>query len=329
MLSFVQIMHPFIVLFFATCLVRSNHADPSPQSPGLRKKLAEVNPAHSHEGRVAGSPMPLGLGLPASSPEENKKRLAELADQMDADQNGSIDQDELQQWIEKCQKKYWARELEKQWKTHNPSGMSRLSWDEYRLATYGFLDNAESGISDRDRVTYERMLRRDRRRWALADQDGDNLLTKEEFVFLLHPERSPRMRDLVVEETLEDIDKDGDGRVSLVEYIRDLYQPDEEERNKITEEASEEEPEWVRSERTHFKNDRDLNQDGYLDRAEVKEWLSPAHTHTEAQQLIQEADQDDDGKLSKQEVLDSYDLFVSSEATEYGEALTPINHDEL
>lgn len=63
------------------------------------------------------------------------------------------------------------------------------------------------------------MQKRDRRRWAVADTDSDDLLTKDEFASFLHPEETGHMRDVVVLETMEDIDKDKDGKISLQEYI--------------------------------------------------------------------------------------------------------------
>ncbi|KAF4527798.1 hypothetical protein B566_EDAN016069 [Ephemera danica] len=75
------------------------------------------------------------------------------------------------------------------------------------------LERDEEGFSYRD------MLRRDRRRWSVADQDADEALTKDEFAGFLHPEEAGHMRDLVVLETMEDIDKDKDGKISLQEYI--------------------------------------------------------------------------------------------------------------
>ena len=61
----------------------------------------------------------------------------------------------------------------------------------------------------------------------------------QEFSAFLHPEDAEHMRDIVVQETLEDIDKDGDGHVGIVliptkkiicflqvnidEYIGDMY----------------------------------------------------------------------------------------------------------
>lgn len=63
------------------------------------------------------------------------------------------------------------------------------------------------------------MLDRDKRRWTVADIDGDGALTREEFAAFLHPEDSNRMKDIVIIETMEDIDKNKDGKISLKEYI--------------------------------------------------------------------------------------------------------------
>jgi Ca2+-binding EF-hand superfamily protein len=100
---------------------------------------------------------------------------------------------------------------------------------------------------------------RDRRRWDLADEDHDGVLTKLEFKFFLHPEEADHMRDIVVQETLEDIDKDGDGKVSLAEYIGDMYRGD----------GGDSEPDWVKSEREQFTQFRDKNKDGFMSIEEV------------------------------------------------------------
>lgn len=101
---------------------------------------------------------------------------------------------------------------------------------------------------------------RDRRRWSLADQDKDDQLSKTEFQNFLHPEDAEHMRDIVVQETLEDIDKDGDNKISLDEYIGDMYRGD----------SGESEPDWVKSEREQFEQFRDKNKDGYMDLEEVR-----------------------------------------------------------
>ena len=47
----------------------------------------------------------------------------------------------------------------------------------------------------------------------------------------------------------------------------------------------------------------------------------------ETNHLIHASDADHDGNLTKQEVLDKYDIFVGSQATDFGEAL--VKHDEF
>lgn len=77
-------------------------------------------------------------------------------------------------------------------------------------------------------------------------------------------------------------------------------------------------------------NFRDTNKDGYMDEREVKEWIAPPefdHAEAEARHLVFEADSDADEKLTKDEILDKYDLFVGSQATDFGEALA--RHDEF
>ena len=64
---------------------------------------------------------------------------------------------------------------------------------------------------------------RDERRWKKADRDSDGQLNKMEFQSFLHPEDYPHMVDIVVLETLEDMDTDGDGAISEQEYIADIY----------------------------------------------------------------------------------------------------------
>ena len=47
----------------------------------------------------------------------------------------------------------------------------------------------------------------------------------------------------------------------------------------------------------------------------------------ESKHLIQSADENKDGKLSEEEIAQHHDVFVGSEATDYGRALP--KHEEL
>lgn len=213
-------------------------------------------------------------------------------------------------------------DINRQWQQHNPEDKEAIPWESYKKMVYGFLeamDPAEVEKED-EGFSYKAMLKRDRRRWSIADTDGDDALNKEEFAAFLHPEETGHMRDIVVLETMEDIDKDKDGKISLNEYIGDMYAGGNED----------EEPEWVKNEREQFTTYRDKDKDGFMDSEELKSWISPPdfdHAEAEARHLIYEADSDADHQLTKDEILNKYDLFVGSQATDFGEALA--RHDEF
>ena len=87
----------------------------------------------------------------------------------------------------------------------------------------------------------------------------------------------------------------------------------------------------MKNEKLQFEQYRDKDKDGYLNQEEVRHWILPSgfdHALAEAQHLMHEADADKDNELSKEEVLDKYDLFVGSQATDFGEYLTA-RHEEL
>ncbi len=216
------------------------------------------------------------------SPEESKERLglvkiaaykfshlisffhfnSKIVDRIDRDMDGKITKEELKSWIQYTQRRYITEDVERQWKTHNPSGKDFITWDEYKKMVYGFMDDLEPNELERDEegFTYKDMIRRDQRRWGIADTNGDHTLNQEEFTNFLHPEDAPHMRDVVVVETMEDIDKNKDGAISLAEYIGDMYRGVD---------GSDDEPDWVKNEREQFANYRDKNKDGRMDANEV------------------------------------------------------------
>ena len=241
---------------------------------------------------------------------------------MDHNKDGFINHEELKDWIRFTQKRYIMEDVDRQWKQQNSENDDKIKWEAYKKLVYGFLDTMDPSEADKDDegFSYKAMLKRDRRRWGIADVDGDDALTKEEFSAFLHPEETTHMKDLIVLETMEDIDKDKDGKISLSEYIGDMYGGED----------ADEEPEWVKSEKEQFATYRDKDGDGYMNEEEVKAWIMPSdfdHAEAEARHLIYEADSDADQQLTKEEILNKYDVFVGSQATDFGEAFA--RHDEF
>ncbi|NXV98330.1 RCN3 protein, partial [Calonectris borealis] len=91
------------------------------------------------------------------------------------------------------------------------------------------------------------------------------------------------------------------------------------------------EPAWVGEERAQFGRARDRDGDGRLDPGEVGHWLrppSPDWAGVEAAHLLHHSDRDKDGQLTKAEILGNWQMFVGSQATNYGQDLER-PHDEL
>ncbi|KAM9457523.1 reticulocalbin-3 isoform 3-T3 [Clarias gariepinus] len=254
------------------------------------------------------------------TPEESKARLGKIVERIDTDKDGFVSHAELHYWIKHRQRRYIEENVNKHWKEYDQNKDGKISWVEYKNTTYGtYLDDDSEDLEDKE--TYKAMHARDQRRFKFADKDGDGIATKEEFTAFLHPEEFAYMRKLVVEETMEDIDKNGDGKVNLDEYIGDMYTP----------EKGESEPEWVSNERRHFSEYRDTNKDGFLDADEIAHWILPHdvdHADNEAKHLIHETDKNNDGHLSLSEILDNLDEVKVSTITDYG-TLLMTEHDEL
>lgn len=289
---------------------------------------------HSHEVHDANYDHKAFLGADQSeqfdnlSPAESRNRLEQLArNKLDANKDGRVTEDELRDWIAYSQKRYIHEDVDRQWKAFGRlKDDETLSWAEMLKTAYGF-DSDEEAENAPERhdtgLNHRPMVERDRERFKAADEDNNDILTKKEFHDFLHPEDAERMHAVVVKEALLDLDRDKDGRVDVDEYLHDIY-PELEDRDA-------ELPHWYGAEKENFAKIRDKNGDGYMDENEVSDWLLPKETDfvtAEAKHLINQADADRDGVLTIEEILISHDVFVGSQATDFGSQLQK-PHDEL
>ncbi|CAF3728222.1 unnamed protein product [Rotaria sordida] len=286
-----------------------------------KDQTVEHNTAYDHEAFLG---VDEAKKFEKLSVEESKKRLGKiyvninfsaLFNRIDKDHNGTITKQELKDWIKSVQTRYITEDVERQWKQMNNDSNNEISWDEYDKTTYYALyDNTQK--SDKLTEQFLRLQKKDRRRFTKADEDGNGNLNKNEFADFIHPEQSLRMKDVVITETIEDMDNNKDGFISLEEFVHDMW--DSTENNDTSE------PDWVKIERENFLKYRDLDHDGKLNRKEVELWLMPVdydNIEAETSHLFREADKNQDHQLTKDEILDKHDIFVGSQATDWGAEL--------
>ncbi|XP_067141442.1 calumenin-A [Centruroides vittatus] len=246
------------------------------------------------------------------SPSEAKSRLKILAEKMDESRDGFIDKKELTDWILKSFRKLTEEEANEQMEDDDVNEDGRISWDEHKSETYGIYNDNEL-TPDTDENSDYQMLRNEEQLFKKADLNNDGYLDKSEFPAFTHPEEFEHMHDTLYEQTMQKKDKNKDGYLSLEEYVANSN-------GKVSTLGSED---YI-VEKDRFDTDYDKNRDGKLSKEEVLLWLIPNNNdiaESEADHLIDSSDANKDGKLSIQEIVDHHEIFVGSEATDFGEHL--------
>lgn len=258
------------------------------------------------------------------SPEESKKRLAVLVTKMDLNQDEFVDRHELKAWILRSFKSLLEEESTDRFEDIDTDGNDQITWEEYYADTYGMEsdDDDEDGQRQFDPTKEEekKLIADDKEMFEAADENRDGKLDPAEFVQFMSPEEFPQMFSVVLNQTLRNKDSNGDGRIDFQEYA--------------AEQSRNHDKEWLITEKDRFDNDYDKDGDGYLNGNEILSWILPSNDEVaddEVAHLFASADDDHDDRLAYKEIIDKYDIFVGSEATDYGDHLQNIHHfeDEL
>jgi len=253
-------------------------------------------------------------------PEESKKRLAILVTKMDLNSDEFVDRHELKAWILRSFKKLSEEEAEDRFEDLDENNDDKISWSEYIKDVYG-MENEDgiknSGIEENEEA---KLLLDDKEMFVAADVDKDGHLSLDEHVKFHSPEEYPEMLPIILKQTLRDRDINNDGRIDFQEFIGDQGKGHDKE--------------WLVTEKEKFDHDFDKDEDGYLNHIEILSWIVPSNEEVateEVNHLFAASDEDHDDRLSYFEIVDKYDIFVGSEATDYGDHLQNIEefHDEL
>lgn len=271
-------------------------------------KDGEHNPDYDHEA-VLGS-KESEEEYSKMDPEEAKARLGDLVDKMDTNSDGFVSKQELAGWIEHSFRTLDDEEAENRFKEHDANKNQKLTWKEYLEKVYSYkpedIDQFEKDKNS-DMKDFAKSVRAEEEKFKHADKNKDGSLDISEFSAFLHPWDHPHMRDLEMKRAMQDYDKNKDTAISFDEYLGDG------EHDKETKEA----------EKEQFVS-YDRNKNGKLEGDEIKTWILPDHRDSaleEAVHLIGESDANKDGKLTKPEIQDKHDLWVGSQATDFGRSL--------
>lgn len=239
-------------------------------------------------------------------PEEAKRRLGVLLTKMDRDNDEAIDRNEMYAWILRSFKALSKEDSDERFEETDTDENGLISWAEYKSEEFDF-DDEELDLDD-DSVKEELLLmEEDKMLFDAADVNSDGNLDKAEFLSFSHPEEDPSMNPHVVDQVLKEKDADKNGEVSFQEYIGDR--------------GKDKDKEWLLEEKERFDNELDKNGDNILNREEIIAWIIPSNediAKEEVDHLFAGADADMDELLKFDEILKNHELFVGSEATDYG-----------
>lgn len=253
-------------------------------------------------------------------PEESKRRLGLLVEKMDLNSDGFVDRHELKAWILRSFKKLSEEEAEDRFEDLDENNDDKISWQEYVKDVFG-MDQEDGTRRNTIEDTEEaKLMDDDKQLFEAADTDKDGFLSMDEHVKFHSPEEHPEMLPLILTQTLRDKDLNRDGRIDFQEFVGD--------------QAKNHDKQWLMAEKDKFDNEFDKDSDGSLNHNEILSWIVPSNEEVAAEEvdhLFVATDEDHDDRLSHAEVIEKYDVFVGSEATDYGDHLQNIEefHDEL
>ncbi|XP_055011573.1 reticulocalbin-2 [Boleophthalmus pectinirostris] len=254
------------------------------------------------------------------SPAEQKKKMLEIVQRIDANGDKLLNAEEMAVWIQRVYRRYAMEDAAERFPEFDLDHDGLVSWEEYNTVTHGHLIPLDdSPLDDPEQQSLRQLHRREKQRFDFADGDGNAGLNVTEFLAFTHPSEVDRMADFAIEDVLHEYDLDQDGFISISEFIGNARGDGDSVSH------------WEMEETIRFKDLYDQDKDGKLNREEQLRWIAPNSYGTareEALHLIKEVDRDLDGLLSVEEILRNQDTFMNSEVTDYGRQLH-VTHDEL
>ncbi|CAL8373943.1 unnamed protein product [Arctogadus glacialis] len=253
-------------------------------------------------------------------PSQQREKIIEIVKKIDINSDKMLSTEELALWIQQVYRKYALEDVEERFPKFDPNADGVVSWEEYNTQQGLITLDDAAVLNDPEQESIRYLSLKEKRRFDFADVDDTAGLNLPEFLAFTHPSEVDHMADFTIEDVSSEYDRDGDGFISLTEFIGDV-------RGNGDSTPSQ----WEVEETVRFKELYDQDKDGKLNPQEQLRWVAPnsyGSAREEALHLVKEMDHDGDGKISEAEVLKNQESFMNSEVTDYGRQLIT-SHDEL
>ncbi|XP_005111993.1 reticulocalbin-3 [Aplysia californica] len=243
--------------------------------------------------------------------EQRKEKLLGLAHKYDTNINTVIEMDELVHWITASLKEITDQEAAAFLDELDDNKDKKVDFSEMLKhmhdTTVEEFEKFDASGKDEETITDYRVMVVEKKRFEIGDLDKDGFLNVTEIVAFFDPYDFPYMYDVETERAIVGLDKDYNGKLSLLEFVGG-----ETEEGSTSAHADQE---------AEFKI-LDTDHDGQLS---LKESVGWALLHTseqlaveEAKAIMSKADRNGDNALNIKELLRGEEVFFKSGVMNYG-----------
>jgi len=247
--------------------------------------------------------------------EEQQEKLREfIVTRMDANSDGFIDSNELLEYTLNSMKEMHKREMNEEFHELDKDKSGDISWGEFNLPV-------EGEMSDEEKKEHEKHVEEEKKMFQAADKNGDGSLDEGELDAYRHPSMTKETKIAFENKVLQAHDTNKDGAISEDEFLEVM--------KKNSDHEEDDHESWIEYEREQFKEKLDSDKDGVLKGDELLKLTGSSSVEEkakkEAEHLMHECDQNQDGKLTSDEIIENHQIWLHTEATDFGRRL----NDEL
>eukprot|EP00747_Dinoflagellata_sp_TGD_P210916 gnl/TRDRNA2_/TRDRNA2_84138_c0_seq1.p1 gnl/TRDRNA2_/TRDRNA2_84138_c0~~gnl/TRDRNA2_/TRDRNA2_84138_c0_seq1.p1 ORF type:complete len:248 (-),score=91.64 gnl/TRDRNA2_/TRDRNA2_84138_c0_seq1:56-799(-) len=220
---------------------------------------------------------------------------------LDVDANGKVSIEEMLAHQKKMRKEAALKDISMAFEDMDADNDGKISLAETMNDMQG-----EEQLEEDDFAKAQKKLEEEK--FHASDKDKDGFLSAEELSVFMNPDIDESTLDISTKHALQSKDLDGDGLLNTTEFwLGDMLRTMTDMEDPPPEEISDEEVK-------EFEK-LDSNGDGKIDLKELRDWESGIwHVHQAVKAIIETADSDHDGHVTAEELKNSAEMLVQTEA---------------